>query len=115
MKGMIDMANGNLPPHWQVLATQDPELNDKVQAWKDHIEAHEGLERKYKELLMVSMSCVMRFNSGLRAHAKKALQFGATKAELFAAIEQSFFIGGVPAFREGALVFAEMFPEDCQQ
>lgn len=108
------MVDTKLPPHWQVLAAQDPELNEKVQAWKSHIEEHEGLERKYKELLMVSMSCVMRFNSGLRAHSKKALQYGATKAELFAAIEQSFFIGGVPAFREGALVFAEMFPEDLE-
>lgn len=108
------MANINLPPHWQVLASQDPGLNEKVQAWKDHIEGSDSLERKYKELLMVAMACVTRFNSGLRAHAKKALQYGATKAELFAAIEQSFFIGGVPAFREGALVFAEMFPEDGQ-
>lgn len=108
------MANSNLPPHWQVLAAQDPELNEKVQAWKSHIEEGKGLERKYKELLMVSMACVTRFNSGLRAHAKKSLQYGATKEELFAAIEQSFFIGGVPAFREGALVFAEMFPEDMQ-
>lgn len=108
------MENCNLPPHWQVLASQDPELNEKVQAWKSHIEESDSLERKYKELLMVSMSCVARFNSGLRAHSKKALQYGATKAELFAAIEQSFFIGGVPAFREGALVFAEMFPENCR-
>ena len=108
------MENSNLPPHWQVLASQDPELNEKVQAWKSHIEESDSLERKYKELLMVSMSCVARFNSGLRAHSKKALQYGATKAEFFAAIEQSFFIGGVPAFREGALVFAEMFPENCR-
>ncbi len=106
------MANATLPPHWQVLASQDPELNDKVQAWKDHIEAGQGLERKYKELLMVAMACVAHFDSGLRAHAKKALAFGATKAELFATIEQTFFIGGVPAFREGALVFKEMFPDD---
>ena len=87
------MENSNLPPHWQVLASQDPELNEKVQAWKSHIEESDSLERKYKELLMVSMSCVARFNSGLRAHSKKALQYGATKAELFAAIEQS-----LPAF-----------------
>lgn len=108
------MTSNNLPPHWQVLSSQDPELNEKVQAWKSHIEESDGLERKYKELLMVSMACVARFDSGLRAHSKKALQYGATKAELFAAIEQTLFIGGVPAFREGALVFAEMFPEDCQ-
>ena len=108
------MGNNNLPGHWQILEEQDPVLNEKVQAWKNHIETHEGLERKYKELLMVSMACVTRFNSGLRAHAKKALQYGATKEELFAAIEQSFFIGGVPAFREGALVFADMFPSDSQ-
>ncbi len=108
------MAETKLPPHWQVLAVEDPELNETIQKWKEQLFGSDALERKYRELLMVSMACVAHFNSGVTAHAKKALQFGATKAELFAAIEQSFFIGGVPAFREGALVFAELFPEDLQ-
>lgn len=98
-----------VPSHWDILIGQDPELNDKIQAFRSHINESDKLERKYKELMMVSMSCVIRFSSGIRVHGKLAIEHGATKDQLFAAICQSFFIGGIPAFKEGCLVFYEMF------
>lgn len=97
--------------HWDVLITQDAELNEKIQAWRSHVNNGADLERKYKELLMVAMSCVRMFQDGIRIHGKFALDFGATPTELFAAIEQSMFIGGIPAFMYGAQIFAELCPE----
>lgn len=97
--------------HWDILITQDAELNDKIQAWRSHVNNGPNLDRKYKELLMVSMSCVRMFQDGIRIHGQFALDFGATPKELFAAIEQSMFIGGIPAFMYGAQIFFELCPE----
>jgi hypothetical protein len=32
--------------HWEILTTQDAELNDKIQAWRSHINDGNDLERK---------------------------------------------------------------------
>ncbi len=97
--------------HWEVLKTQDKELNDKIQAFRAHINDKTDLERKYKELLMVSMSCVRLFRDGVMGHGRDALNYGATPTELFAAIEEAIFIGGIPAFKTGAECFFELCPE----
>ncbi len=97
--------------HWEILTTQDAELNEKIQAWRSHINEGKDLERKYKELLMVSMSCVRLFREGVLGHGQSALDFGATPTELFAAIEQSIFIGGIPAFKTGAESFLKLCPD----
>jgi alkylhydroperoxidase/carboxymuconolactone decarboxylase family protein YurZ len=97
--------------HWEILATQDAELNEKTQIWRSHINEGNNLERKYKELLMVSMFCIRLYSPGVLTHGKFALDFGATPTELFAAIEQSIFVGGIPAFKVGAEAFLELCPE----
>jgi len=97
--------------HWEILTTQDAELNEKIQAFRSHINDGTNLERKYKELLMVSMSCVRLFRAGVLGHGQFALDFGATPDEVFAAIEQSIFIGGIPAFKTGAEAFFELCPD----
>lgn len=97
--------------HWEILATQDAELNEKIQTWRAHINNHPNLERKYKELLMVSMSCVRLFRDGVTCHGQFALDFGATPEEVFAAIEQSLFVGGIPAFKTGCEGFFEICPD----
>ncbi|NLI53660.1 MAG: carboxymuconolactone decarboxylase family protein [Clostridiales bacterium] len=97
--------------HWEVLKTQDTELNDKIQAWRAHINDKNDLDRKYKELLMVSMSCVRLFRDGVLSHGQFALDYGATPTELFAAVEQAIFIGGIPAFKTGAECFFEICPD----
>ena len=97
--------------HWEILKTQDEELNTKIQAWRSHINEADNLPRKYKELLMVSMSCVRLFSDGVKIHGKFALDFGASPDEVFAAVEQSIFIGGIPAFKTGAEAFFEICPE----
>lgn len=101
-----------MPSHWDILIGQDPELNDKVQAWRSHINNTPALERKYKELLMVSMACILRFDFGIECHAQFARDFGASKEEIFAAIEQSFCMGGIPAFRAGANAFYKLFKDE---
>ena len=105
----------NLPTHWEILMTQDYELNEKIQAWRSHINNSDDLERKYKELLMVAMSCVIRFTDGIEIHSKAALDYGATKKELLSAREQSFFVGGIPGFREGIYVYYQLFNEEINQ
>lgn len=97
--------------HWEILTTQDAQLNQKIQAWRSHVNDGPTIDRKYKELMMVSMSCVRLMSDGVLCHGQYALDFGATPAELFAAVEQSLFIGGIPAFKTGAEVFATLCPE----
>jgi len=101
-----------LPSHWEILNTMDAQLNAKMTAWREHINRSPLLERKYKELIMVSMACVLRFTVGIEIHGQYALDFGATKGELLAAVEQSFFMGGIPALREGLLVFYTRFADE---
>lgn len=101
--------------HWEILKTQDEELNTKIQAWRSHINEADNLPRKYKELLMVSMSCVRLFHEGVTIHGRFALEYGATPEEVFAAVEQSIFIGGIPAFKTGAEGFFEICPEAVEK
>ena len=101
--------------HWEILTTQDAELNQKIQAWRSHINDGPTMERKYKELMMVANACVRLMYDGVLCHGQFALDYGATPSELFAAIEQSMFIGGIPAFKTGAEAFAQLCPDAVKE
>lgn len=103
------MANRN---HWTILGELDPVLNDKIKDWRTYlVNDEESLPRKYRELINVAMATILRAEPVILAHAKLAYQYGATKKEILATVEQTLTMGGFPAFRSAMLTLDEFFKE----
>ena len=100
--------------HWDIMAAYNPELSEKAAAWRSQLTNDQTIPRKYKELMMVAMSCATRFIPGIKVHAKYAMENGASKEELFTTIAQSMTVGVIPAFREGAIALQEILMEEGQ-
>ena len=65
--------------HWTILGELDPELNDKITAWRTQlVNDNTKLERKYRELINVAMACILKQEPVILAHAKLAYPTGAT-------------------------------------
>jgi alkylhydroperoxidase/carboxymuconolactone decarboxylase family protein YurZ len=101
------MSNGLLP-HWQLMKDKDPVLFDKVSAYRTHLNDDQVIPRKYKELVMLAMCAALRFNGGTKVHAQTAMQFGATKEEVWAIVAQSITVGGISAYWEAANTVKEL-------
>ena len=100
--------------HWTILGELDPELNDKISAWRTQlVNDNEKLQRKYRELINVAMACILKQEPVILAHAKLAYQNGATKAEILATVEQVLTMGGFPSFRCAMLTLDEFFHEEA--
>ena len=69
----------------------------------------ETIPRKYKELMMLAMACVIRYPEGIRTHAGYARANGASVEELYAAVAQTMTIGGIPAYRVGINTLQELW------
>ena len=102
--------------HWTILGELDPELNDKITAWRTQlVNDNAKLERKYRELINVAMACILKQEPVILAHAKLAYQNGATKDEILGTVEQVLTMGGVPSFRMAKLTLDEFFHEEEQK
>ncbi|WP_434311625.1 carboxymuconolactone decarboxylase family protein [Hominifimenecus sp. rT4P-3] len=98
--------------HWTILEELDPELNHRIEAWRTYLlQDDDSLERKYRELINVSMACILKQQPVILSHAKLALQYGAKKREILAAVEQALTMGGFPSFRAGMLALDEFFQQ----
>ena len=99
--------------HWTILGELDPELNDKITAWRTQlVNDNTKLERKYRELINVAMACILKQEPVILAHAKLAYQNGATKDEILGTVEQVLTMGGFPSFRMAMLTLDEFFHEE---
>lgn len=99
--------------HWTILGELDPELNDRITAWRTYLINDDAtLPRKYRELINVAMACVLKQSQVVVSHAKLAYEHGATKREILGAVEQSLTMGGFPAFRAGMLALDDFFHEE---
>ncbi len=90
-------------PHWKVMERFDPDLLELAEPWREKLLTEGPLTRRETELVMAGMCAVVRFGPGFDIHAGRALEHGATDAEVFHAVALSQLIGGVPAYRESAL------------
>lgn len=96
--------------HWDILNEIDAPLNDRMSEWRNYINtSNDYLERKYRELIMVSMACLQHNSEGIRVHMGLARKNGATEKQIYGAVTQSFFMGGIPALKEGLLAYDELF------
>jgi AhpD family alkylhydroperoxidase len=98
--------------HWTILEELDPELNKRITEWRTYlVNDNEALPRKYRELINVAMATILKVEPVILAHAKLAYQYGATKREILAAVEQALTMGGFPSFRAAMLTLDEFFHE----
>ncbi len=89
-----------MPDFWQKMEALEPELTAKATGLRDYVFAEGALPRRTKELIYLGMCCATRFHDGIRIHAQRALEQGATAEEVYEAIALSIVCAGIPAFRE---------------
>ena len=85
---------------WQRMDAIDQRLTAKATDLRDHVFADGALPRKTKELVYLGMCCVLRFEDGIRIHGQRALDFGASRSEVYEAVSLSIVAAGIPAYRE---------------
>jgi alkylhydroperoxidase/carboxymuconolactone decarboxylase family protein YurZ len=95
-------------PHWKMMERFDPSLLEKIEPWREQLLTEGVLTRREKELIMSAMCAVVRFHTGFEIHAERALDHGATDAELFETCALTLLIGGVPAYRESVLMLEKL-------
>jgi alkylhydroperoxidase/carboxymuconolactone decarboxylase family protein YurZ len=103
-------AGGYMYPEWEFAARQDPEF---VAAYNRLYELGLGEGRhvsaKVREFVAIALLCFRGAEqSGLVAHMRRAIKFGATPAELFEVLESCVVPGGAPTFHRGLTALIEV-------
>jgi AhpD family alkylhydroperoxidase len=99
---------GVLPYYFEMLIHHKPTLLQAYFKMRSENLKEGALPQKYKELMLVCLNAVERYNWGIGVHARAALSSGATKEELLDAMATTILGGGIPAFREASLVYEEV-------
>ena len=97
-------ARGYMYPEWEFAARQDPEF---VEAYNRLYELSLGegqhVSAKVREFVAIALLCFRGGErAGLVAHMRRAIQFGATPAELFEVLEACVVPGGAPDVPPGS-------------
>ncbi len=103
-------ARGYMYPEWEFAARQDPEF---VAAYNRLYELGLGEGRhvsaKVREFVAIALLCFRGAEqSGLVAHMRRAIKFGATPAELLEVLEACVVPGGAPTFHRGLTALIEV-------
>ena len=102
---------GYIYPEWRFVAEQDPEFMEHYNAYyRDALGRDAGLAIKYRELVALGVLAFRGVAEGaLVNHIKRAVEHGATRAEVIGALEAAAIPGGAPTFLHGirALIKAE--------
>lgn len=86
----------------KVIGQIDPKAADLITQYVVHSVATEGeIPRKYKELILMACSAVIRYGSSVRTHGAEAMYQGATDKEVIEALSLASLTGGFTAFIEG--------------
>ena len=96
-------ARGYMYPEWEFAARQDPGF---VEAYNRLYELSLGegqyVSAKVREFVAIALLCFRGGERpGLVAHMRRAIQFGATRGELFEVLEACVVPGGAPTFHRG--------------
>jgi alkylhydroperoxidase/carboxymuconolactone decarboxylase family protein YurZ len=94
---------GDLYPEWQYVAEHDPDFMASYNAYyRDALARDSGLPIKDRELVALGVLAYRGVSEGaLVNHIKRALEHGATKAEILGALEAAAIPGGAPTFVTG--------------
>lgn len=96
----------------QVLSREDPKMLDLTHQMFMHV-MHErkALSLKVKELLVMAVNASLLYYTGTRAHMQLALKAGATKEEIFEAIEVASWPAGIHVLRTCLPIYEEVMNE----
>ena len=94
-------------PHWAAMKEFDEQLYEKCAAWRDALTYNEVIPLRQKEMMMVAMTCLIRFESGIRTHVRYALAEGVSREEIFASAALTMLLGGIPAYRDGIIIIKD--------
>lgn len=96
----------------QVLSREDPKMLDLTHGLFMHV-MHErrALSLKVKELIVMSVNAALLYYTGTRAHMQLALKAGATKKEVFEAIEVASWPAGIHVLRTCLPIYEEVMNE----
>ena len=94
---------GYIYPEWELVANEDPAFMESYnQFYRDALARDGGLPIKYRELVALGILAYRGVWEGaLINHIKRAIQHGATKAEVIGALEAAAIPGGAPTFVTG--------------
>jgi len=73
-------------PEYKQFIEKFPELSEKFGAVIQEILERPKLDKKTKELVIVSLLATQKFESGFKFHVKEAMNKGATKEEIVEAL-----------------------------
>ena len=96
----------------QVLSRDDPKMLELTHQLFMHV-MHErnALSLKVKELLVMAVNAALLYHTGTRAHMQLALRAGATKEEVFEAIEVASWPAGIHVLRTCLPIYEEVMEE----
>lgn len=108
-----ERASGNWNPSWEPFARLDPSWTEKVIAMAIAPAVSGALDTKTVELVRIALdaSCAHLNPPGIRRHIRRALQVGATRAEITAVL-QIASLQGLESVRVGAPILLEELDAD---
>ena len=104
---------GYLYPEWKFVAEHDPDFMASYNAYyRDALAREGGLPIKYRELVALGILAYRGVWEGaLVNHIKRALEHGATRAEILGALEAAAIPGGAPTFVTGVRALLKVLEE----
>lgn len=103
-------ARGYIYPEWEFAAGQDPDFVETYnRIYEQGLGEGRHVTAKVREFVAIALLCFRGGErGGLVAHMKRAIQLGATPAELFEVLEACVVPGGAPTFHRGLEALMEV-------
>jgi alkylhydroperoxidase/carboxymuconolactone decarboxylase family protein YurZ len=107
---------GYIYPEWELVAREDPDFMESYnQYYRDALARDTGLPIKYRELVALGILAYRGVWEGaLINHIKRAIEHGATKAEVIGALEAAAIPGGAPTFVTGIRALIKVEEEETK-
>ena len=104
---------GYIYPEWELVAREDPDFMASYnQYYRDALSRDAGLSIKYREMVALGILCYRGASQdALVNHIKRAMEHGATRAEILGALEAAAIPGGAPTFLTGVRALVTMDKE----
>jgi alkylhydroperoxidase/carboxymuconolactone decarboxylase family protein YurZ len=105
---------GYVYPEWELVAREDPDFMASYnQYYRDALARDSGLPIKYREMVALGVLCYRgAADNALVNHIKRAMEHGATRAEVIGALEAAAIPGGAPTFLTGIRALLKTLESD---
>ena len=103
---------GYIYPEWEFAVRNDPNFMEAYNnLYKGALNDGEALPAKMRELIAIGLLAYRGATKGVKTHILRAMRLGATKREIFEAVETTFIPGGAGTFFCGLRAMKEAFEE----